>query len=221
MESFSASDDDSDDEQADNQNSADYLLRRNVNDSSVTRPKPLKYPKKYLFGIVVASALGSFLWGYHTSVIAGAMLFVDDHFDLSVLWHEVVVSVAIAGAAVGVITAGMMSDRLGRWKVMMTSAVLFGLGSVILSLSFFTSFLVAGRAIVGLASGECIDNMTVLYAVLSQCIWYIVLCYDMVGYIDSVFHNQKYSITQFYSVSRSLGNVLALSSKCFPSVCLN
>ena len=153
----------SDDEETDDQsieNNDTSLLLHDDSSVSVTRgsDKPQKYPKKYLLGIVVASALGGFLWGYHTSVIAGAMLFVDDHFNLSVLWHEVVVSVAIAGAMVGVITAGLMSDRLGRWKVMMTSAVLFGLGSIILGLSFFKSFLVAGRIIVGLASGECFKH---------------------------------------------------------------
>ena len=143
------------DEQSIENNDDSLLLDETDSSLPVTQPidKPSRYPKKYLLGIVVASALGSFLWGYHTSVIAGAMLFVDDHFNLSVLWHEVVVSVAIAGATVGVVTAGLVSDRLGRWKVMMTSAVLFGLGSVILSLSFFKSFLVAGRAIIGLASG--------------------------------------------------------------------
>lgn len=157
MESFAISDNGQIDDQSIESSDASLLLPDD-NDSplSVTRPldKQQNYPKRYLLGIVVASALGSFLWGYHTSVIAGAMLFVDDHFNLTVLWHEVVVSVAIAGAAMGVITAGMLSDRLGRWKVMMASAVLFGLGSAILGLSFFKGFLVVGRAVVGLASGE-------------------------------------------------------------------
>ena len=161
MESFTISDDGKTDDQSIESSDTSLLLLDSDDLSlSVTQPfnkqqnYPKRDPKRYLLGIVVASALGSFLWGYHTSVIAGAMLFVDDHFSLSVLWHEIVVSVAIAGAAVGVITAGMLSDRLGRWKVMMVSAVLFALGSAILGLSFFKSFLVAGRAIVGLASGE-------------------------------------------------------------------
>ena len=59
-----------------------------------------------LSGIVVATTLGSLMWGFHFSVIAGAMLFVDDYFHLSTVWHEVIVSVTIAGAAIGAATAG-------------------------------------------------------------------------------------------------------------------
>ena len=174
MENFAISDNGQIDDQSIESSDASFLLP-DGNDSplSVARPldlaldKQQNYPKRYLLGIVVASALGSFLWGYHTSVIAGAMLFVDDHFNLTVLWHEVVVSVAIAGATVGVVAAGMLSDRLGRWKVMMASAVLFGFGSAILGLSFFKSFLVVGRAVVGLASGEYLTVISVPCMMLS------------------------------------------------------
>ena len=120
-----------------------------------TSTERAKHPeRKYLSGIVATSALGSFLWGYNISVIAGAMLFVDDHFHLSVLWHEIIVSGAIAGAAVGAITAGVLNDKFGRWKVLMMSAVLHGVGSVILGLSFFKLFLVIGRITVGMATGK-------------------------------------------------------------------
>lgn len=153
-EGFSVLDDEQTDDQSDGSSNTSVLLDDVF--ASVTRPSetPPKNPKKYLFAIVVASALGSFLWGYHASVIAGAMLFVDEHFKLNVFWHEIVVSVAIAGGTVGTIIAGMMSDKFGRWKMMMSSATLFGVGSIILGLSFFKSFLVVGRAIVGFANGE-------------------------------------------------------------------
>jgi len=129
------------------------LLYREVS-KHVTSTEPAKHSRKYLSGVVATSALGSFLWGYNVSVIAGAMLFVDNHFHLSVLWHEIIVSGAIAGAAVGAITAGILNDKLGRWKVLMISAVLHGVGSVILGLSFFKVFLVVGRVTVGLATGK-------------------------------------------------------------------
>ena len=129
------------------------LLHRKDVSEHITQTEPAKHPRKYLSGVVATSALGSFLWGYNVSVIAGAMLFVDDHFHLSVLWHEIIVSGAIAGAAVGAITAGVLNDKLGRWKVLMISAVLHGMGSVILGLPFFKVFLVIGRITVGLATG--------------------------------------------------------------------
>ena len=109
---------------------------------------------KWIGGVVVASGLGGISWGFYLSVIAGAMLFVDDYFHLSALWHEIIVSVTIAGAAVGAVTAGAMSDKLGRRKVLMISAALFGIGGAVMAAAFSQVFLVIGRTFVGLAMGE-------------------------------------------------------------------
>lgn len=110
--------------------------------------------QKYLSWIVITLALGSLLWGFNVTVIAGAMLFVDDYFHLSALWHEIIVSVTIAGAAVGAVAAGALSDKWGRRKVLMVSAVLYGVGAVVLAAAFSQLFLVLGRILVGLAIGK-------------------------------------------------------------------
>ena len=110
--------------------------------------------QKYLSWIVITLALGSLLWGFNVTVIAGAMLFVDDHFYLSALWHEVIVSVILAGAVVGAVAAGTLGDNFGRRKVLMVSAVLYGVGAVVLAVAFSQLFLVIGRVLVGLAIGE-------------------------------------------------------------------
>lgn len=110
--------------------------------------------QKYLSWIVITLALGSLLWGFNVTVTSGAMLFVDDYFHLSALWHGIVVSVTIAGAAIGAVTAGALSDKLGRRKVLMISAVLYGVGAVVLGVAFSRLFLVMGRTLVGLAIGE-------------------------------------------------------------------
>jgi len=108
---------------------------------------------KYVNGIVVISSLGGFMWGYNFSIVAGAMLLIDDHFNLSVLWHETIVSVLVAGATLGTIMAGTLSDKFGRWKVMMTSAVLHVIASVVMALAFSVIPLMIGRIIAGLAIG--------------------------------------------------------------------
>ena len=110
--------------------------------------------KKWIGGVVIASALGGISWGFYLSVIAGAMLFVDDYFSLSALWHEIVVSVTIAGAAVGAVTAGALNDKLGRRKVIMISAVLYGVGGAVMAAAFSQVFLVIGRTLVGLGMGK-------------------------------------------------------------------
>ena len=122
---------------------------------------------KWIGGVVIASALGGISWGFYLSVIAGAMLFVDDYFSLSVLWHEIVVSVTIAGAAVGAVTAGALNDKLGRRKVLMISALLYSVGGAVMAAAFSQVFLVIGRTLVGLGMGKLlvarVHNYVTLY----------------------------------------------------------
>ena len=108
---------------------------------------------RYITGIVATSSLGSFLWGYNFSVVAGAMLLIDDHFNLSVLWHEAIVSLIVGGATVGAAVAGTLNDKFGRWKVMMMSAILHVVATVVMAFAFSEVFLVIGRTIAGLAIG--------------------------------------------------------------------
>ena len=123
---------------------------------------------KWIGGVVVVSALGGISWGFYLSVIAGAMLFVDDYFHLSALWHEIIVSVTIAGAAVGAVTAGALSDKLGRRKVLMISAVLYGMGGAVMAAAFSQVFLVIGRTFVGLAMGKFYQESILLLWTLSS-----------------------------------------------------
>ena len=102
---------------------------------------------------MATSSLGSFLWGCNFSVIAGAMLLIDDYFNLNVLWHETIVSALVGGATVGAAIAGTLNDKFGRWKVMMLSATLHTIATVVMALAFSEIFLVIGRTIAGLAIG--------------------------------------------------------------------
>ena len=112
--------------------------------------------KPLVYGILATSALGSFLWGYNLSVIAGALLLISEHFPLTVLWRGVVVSIMIGGATVGSVTAGILNDRLGRWPVMMMAAILFAVGALLMAFSIGSKvYLVVGRAISGVGIGKC------------------------------------------------------------------
>ncbi|XP_065903148.1 proton myo-inositol cotransporter hmit-1.3-like [Dysidea avara] len=108
---------------------------------------------KYIGAIVASTSLGCLLWGYHISIMAGAMLLIDDHYDLNVLWHEIIVSILLGGATIGAAIAGWLSDKFGRWKMMMCTAVLYGVAAIVLVTSFSKFCLVVGRAIAGLALG--------------------------------------------------------------------
>ena len=109
--------------------------------------------RRYVIGIVATSSLGSFLWGYSFSIMAGAMLLIEDHFNLNVLWHETIVSALVGGATVGAAIAGTLNDKFGRWKVMMLSAILHAIAAAVMALAFSAVVLVIGRTVAGLAIG--------------------------------------------------------------------
>ena len=99
------------------------------------------------------AALGGLLFGYDTSVISGAMLFLRTDFHLSDTQLEFAVGVALAGALVGSALAGYSTDRWGRRTVLLATGVGFGVFSVLSGLSFgLISFSVA-RFFVGACIG--------------------------------------------------------------------
>ena len=99
------------------------------------------------------AALGGAIFGYDTSVISGAMLFLRTDFHLSDLQVEFAVGIALAGALVGAALAGYCTDRWGRrWMLLMT-ALGFGLFSVLSGLAVgLVSFSIA-RFFVGMCIG--------------------------------------------------------------------
>lgn len=99
------------------------------------------------------AAVGGLLFGYDTSVISGAMLFLRSDFHLSSAQLEFAVGIALAGALVGSAVAGYSTDRWGRRTVLLGTGIGFGLFSVFSGLSWgLVSFSVA-RFFVGACIG--------------------------------------------------------------------
>src|SRR5271157_6371382 len=71
------------------------------------------------------AALGGLLFGYDTSVISGAMLFLRGEFHLSDAQLEFAVAIALAGALVGSAIAGYSTDRWGRRMVLLATGIGF------------------------------------------------------------------------------------------------
>ncbi len=93
-----------------------------------------KVSKAYIIKITTVAALGGLLFGYDTAVIAGAIGFLQEKFDLSPVLVGWAASSAIWGCVAGAMVAGYASDRWGRKKVLIVTAVLFfisALGSAI------------------------------------------------------------------------------------------
>jgi sugar porter (SP) family MFS transporter len=101
----------------------------------------------------VVAALGGLLFGFDTSVISGAMLFLRTDFHLSDTQLEFAVAAALAGALVGSASAGYCTDRWGRRWMLLVTALGFGLFSVLSGLAVgLVSFSIA-RFFVGACIG--------------------------------------------------------------------
>lgn len=120
-----------------------------MNEQSI-RQRKAKYFTWFVGGI---AALSGLLFGLDIGVIAGALPFLAH--DLSITNHQQkwVVSAMMFGAAIGALTAGWMSYRLGRKKSILTGAVLFVIGSLWSAFSPDVTSLVCARVLLGLAVG--------------------------------------------------------------------
>ncbi len=99
------------------------------------------------------AALGGAIFGYDTSVISGAMLFLRRDFNLTDVQLEFAVGIALAGALVGAAVAGYSTDRWGRRWVLLMTALGFGIFSALSGLAIgLISFSVA-RFFVGVCIG--------------------------------------------------------------------
>ncbi|MEU0128938.1 MFS transporter [Streptomyces sp. NPDC006289] len=69
--------------------------------------------------MAAVSALGGLLFGYHTGIISGALLYLREDLHLSSRGQEVVVSAILVGAMIGPVASGRLSGRPGRRRLVL------------------------------------------------------------------------------------------------------
>ncbi len=108
----------------------------------------------YVWGIALVAALGGLLFGYDWVVIGGARQFFEIYFHLdsaaAVGWAN---SCALVGCFAGSLIAGVLGNRYGRKPVLLVSALLFAVSSVLTGWAFSFSTFIVWRIVGGVAIG--------------------------------------------------------------------
>lgn len=113
---------------------------------------------KNLLFICFISAMGGYLFGYDWVVIGGAKIFYEPFFAIedSAALRGWAMSSALLGCLVGAGFSGSWSDKYGRKKLLILSALLFLLSAVgtgaVDNFSWFIFYRIVGGLGIGIAS---------------------------------------------------------------------
>ncbi|MCP5523632.1 MAG: sugar porter family MFS transporter [Verrucomicrobiales bacterium] len=118
---------------------------------------PARYNLTYVWLICLVAAMGGLLFGYDWVVVGGAKTFYEPYFGLDTPslqgWGT---SSALVGCLVGAMVSGMLSDRFGRKRLLLSAGFLFTLSAVGTGLAWdftsYTVFRIIGGVGIGLAS---------------------------------------------------------------------
>ena len=125
-------------------------------------------PGTRVFGIACAVALGGFLVGFDATVISGAVPFIRDYFGLGGASGSLELGWAVSclgwGAMAGNLAAGMLSDRLGRKRLLLLTSLLFLASALTAALSSNFVVFVVARICGGLGVGTALLTAPVYIA---------------------------------------------------------
>lgn len=112
--------------------------------------------RSYVWTVASVAAISGFLFGFDTAVINGALVFLRRQFALNNFSTEIAASSLLLGCLIGAAGCGIFSDRFGRRRSLMGSALLFtasAAGSAMANgLAVFSVARFVGGLAIGLAS---------------------------------------------------------------------
>ena len=112
-----------------------------------------KGSKVYVYGICMVAAIGGLLFGYDTAVTSGTEGFLQAKFHLNADEIGWVVASVLLGCMAGAVLAGPLSNRVGRKKTLLLSALLFLVSAIGCVVPQNVSQLVVARVIGGVGVG--------------------------------------------------------------------
>lgn len=118
--------------------------------------KKAREKQKTVLGITAVAALGGFLFGYDTGVIAGSQLYFTKYFQLSPGEQGWAVSSALYGCLLGALASGYLTNQISRKYTLILAALLFSVSAwgsgIANSLTELVAYRILGGLGVGMAS---------------------------------------------------------------------
>ncbi|MEE2783589.1 MAG: sugar porter family MFS transporter [Pseudomonadota bacterium] len=122
---------------------------------------------RYVWLIGLTAALGGFLFGYDTGVIGGAMPALEKYFQMDATQLGLSVASVFAGAILGAMGGGWLSDLMGRRRVLMLTGVAFLLSGLLTGIAQTVTQFDIGRFIGGIGIGVALPIVGVYLAEIS------------------------------------------------------
>ncbi|HEX8101769.1 MAG TPA: sugar porter family MFS transporter [Solirubrobacteraceae bacterium] len=99
------------------------------------------------------SAISALLYGYDTGIISGALLQIEDDFDIGSAMKQIIAASILLGAVIGALVCSRVSEQRGRRGTILVLAVIFTLGAILCALAPTATTLSLGRIFLGFAVG--------------------------------------------------------------------
>ncbi|KAM7265483.1 hypothetical protein ACFE04_003166 [Oxalis oulophora] len=123
---------------------------------------------KYACACAIVASMISIIFGYDTGVMSGAMIFIKEDLLINDTQVEVLAGILNLFALVGSLIAGRTSDLIGRRYTIVTAAVIFLLGSVLMGYGPNYAILLTGRCVAGIGVGFALMIAPVYSAEISS-----------------------------------------------------
>ena len=112
--------------------------------------------RSHIITIAFFATIAGLLFGFDTGVISGALQFISQAFHITKQHYqlqEFIVAAVPFGALIGAILSKRSSFLLGRRRSIITTAVMFVIGTLLVVFAVNVSMVIIGRLIMGIAVG--------------------------------------------------------------------
>ena len=130
-----------------------------------TKNPDVNYNMKFLWLICIVAAMGGLLFGYDWVVVGGAKPFYEPFFNITdetPLMRGWAMSSALFGCIAGAMLSGLLTDKLGRKRLLISAGLLFTVSAIGTGLSWDFFSYNAARIIGGVGIGLA-SNLSPMY----------------------------------------------------------